>query len=65
MAKPDGTRGRHSPPRIEPDERDDADLPVEEEPAVDRGERLDAGKTIARGGHETGRVPGAEESKEP
>jgi hypothetical protein len=63
MAKPDGAKGRHAPPKNTPEERNDADFPVEEQPAVDRGERIDAGKTIARGGHETGRVPGAEESR--
>lgn len=63
MAKPDGSKGRHAPPENKPEERNDADLPVEELPAVERGERIDAGKTIARGGRETGRVPGAEESQ--
>jgi hypothetical protein len=38
-----------------------ADRPVEEDPAVERGERIDTGKTIARGGKETGHVPGATE----
>jgi hypothetical protein len=38
-----------------------ADHPVEEDPAVERGERIDTGKTIARGGKETGHVPGATE----
>ena len=60
MAKPDGSRDRLAPPKNTPD---DADHPVEEDPAVERGERIDAGKTIARGGRETGRVPGAEESR--
>ena len=63
MAKPDGSKGRPAPPKNTPEERNDADLPVEEQPAVERGERIDAGKTIARGGRETGRVPGAEESQ--
>jgi hypothetical protein len=63
MAEPDGTRGRHLPPENTKDERNDAELPVDENPAAQRGERLDAGKTIARGGHETGKVPGAEEAK--
>jgi hypothetical protein len=29
----------------------------------ERGERIDTGKTIARGGKEKGHVPGADESK--
>jgi hypothetical protein len=29
-------------------------------PAEERGERLDTGKTIARGGKQAGHVPGAE-----
>jgi hypothetical protein len=40
-----------------------ADHSVEEDPAVERGERIDTGKTIARGGKEAGRVPGASEQK--
>jgi len=31
--------------------------PVEKEPAVERGERIDPGKTIGRGGNETGARP--------
>lgn len=31
-------------------------------PAEERGERIDTGKTIARGGKEGGHVPGAEPS---
>ncbi len=61
-AMPEGTRGRHLPPENTPDQRNDAELPTDQEPAAQRGERLDAGKTIARGGHERGSVPGAEES---
>ena len=38
-----------------------ANHPVEEDLAVERGERIDTGKTIARGGKETGHVPGANE----
>ena len=34
-------------------------VPVEKDPAVERGERIDTGKTIARGGKTTGTVPGA------
>ncbi len=33
--------------------------PTETTPAEERGERLDTGKTIARGGKTTGDVPGA------
>ena len=41
-------------------DRDDADEP-EPTPAAERGERLETGKAIARGGHEDGEpVPGAE-----
>jgi hypothetical protein len=40
-----------------------ADHAVEEQPAVERGERIDTGKTIARGGKTTGPVPGAQEPK--
>ncbi|MBN9517713.1 hypothetical protein J0H58_04200 [bacterium] len=29
-------------------------------PAQERGERIDHGKAVARGGKETGKVPGAE-----
>lgn len=35
---------------------------VAEDAGVERGERIDSGKTIARGGKDTGHVPGAEES---
>jgi len=33
----------------------------EKDPAAERGERIDTGKTIARGGKESGPVPGATE----
>jgi hypothetical protein len=36
--------------------------PTEKDPAVERGERLDTGKTIARAGKTTGVVPGATEN---
>lgn len=36
-----------------------ADHPVEEDAAVERGERIDTGKTISRGGKDAGHVPGA------
>lgn len=32
-------------------------------PAEERGERIDTGKAITRGGKEGGRVPGAEEAR--
>lgn len=34
---------------------------VEQDPAVERGERLATGKAIARGGKTTGAIPGAAE----
>jgi hypothetical protein len=40
-----------------------ADHPLEKEPAVERGERIETGKSIARGGKDTGHVPGATEQK--
>jgi hypothetical protein len=39
-----------------------ADHPVEQDPAVERGERIRTGKTIARGGKTSGHVPGASEA---
>lgn len=42
-------------------ERPPEDHPVEQEPAVERGERLDTGKTIQRGGKTSGKVKGAAE----
>ena len=33
-----------------------------QDPAVERGERIQVGKEIARGGKEAGKVPGAESS---
>jgi hypothetical protein len=51
-----------APPEEQPTAgRQSEDHPIEEEPAVERGERIDTGKTIARGGKETGHVPGATE----
>ena len=51
------------PPKNEP--APDVSLQPKEEdqettPAQERGERYDQAKAIARGGKETGRVPGAE-----
>jgi hypothetical protein len=48
-------------PQPRPSERKTADHPLEEDPAVERGERIDTGKTIYRGGKESGHVPGATE----
>ena len=36
-----------------------APTPPPEDPAVERGERIETGKNIARGGKTTGNVPGA------
>jgi hypothetical protein len=41
----------------------DGDHPTEEDAAVEWGERVDTGKTIARGGQESGKVPGATDRK--
>jgi len=38
-------------------------LPDETDPAQERGERVETGKMIARGGKSTGHVPGATEAK--
>jgi hypothetical protein len=38
-------------------------LPDETDPAQERGERVETGKMIARGGKSTGHVPGASEAK--
>jgi hypothetical protein len=57
-------RGKRQSPNTggaRPDEQRTENPPIEEEPAVERGERIDTGKTIARGGKETGHVPGATE----
>lgn len=35
---------------------------TEQDPAVERGERINSGKQIARSGKEQGKVPGAEKS---
>ena len=44
---------------LQPDQHPEADK-QETTPAQERGERLDTGKTIARGGKDDGPVPGAE-----
>ena len=46
------------PPR---EQAEDGVREPETTPAQERGERIDTGKSIARGGKEEGRVPGAEE----
>jgi len=38
-------------------------LPDNADPAQERGERIETGKMIARGGKSTGHVPGATEVK--
>jgi hypothetical protein len=58
-------RKKRGPERPEDLGRDQAGRPggvhePETTPAQERGERLDTGKTIARGGTEEGHVPGAE-----
>jgi hypothetical protein len=64
MADPE-RREKQRPPRQlgRPADGKAADHPVEEDPAVERGERIDTGKTIARGGKESGHVPGATERR--
>lgn len=50
-----------SPAAPKATERSDKDKPVEQDPAVERGERLDTGKTIQRGGKTSEKVKGATE----
>jgi hypothetical protein len=50
---------RHQPAPPPPGTR-----PPETTPAEERGERLDTGKTIARGGKTEEHVPGAEPAKD-
>jgi hypothetical protein len=54
-------QAQRSTPPSGPPEKATGDHPLEEHPAVERGERIDTGKTIARGGKATGHVPGATE----
>ena len=49
------------PDATAPRDRADGVREPETTPAQERGERIDTGKSIARGGKEEGRVPGAEE----
>ena len=63
-----GKRGKKRPPQrsgqsTAPHDSETANHPVEEEPAVERGERIATGKAIARGGKSTGQVPGATETR--
>lgn len=44
---------------LEPRQIDHEQKHVEEMPSVEWGDRIDSGKIIARGGKETGFVPGA------
>jgi len=53
MKKAEPTNPNPSPPK-EKEKVDKVD------PAVERGERMETGKTIARGGKKKGPVPGAE-----
>jgi hypothetical protein len=48
-------------PAADPRRTGGTNHPVEKDPAVERGERIHTGKTIARGGKETGHVPGTNE----
>jgi hypothetical protein len=60
MADTSKPRKRRERPQTPGAERPpNRDHPVEKEPAVEWGERIDTGKTIARGGKEAGHVPGA------
>ncbi len=63
----------HSPEMISPipsagqaqswEDEEAADDPLEEDPGMERGERLHTSKVIARGGRSCGRVPGATAEK--
>jgi len=55
------TRTNDPVPKGAPPDEVPEDHPVEQDPAVERGERIHTGKTIARGGKEDGNVPGATE----
>jgi hypothetical protein len=57
-------RPLHRPKQpIFPQDKGKADHSLEEDPAVERGERIDTGKTIHRGGKNAGYVPGATEQR--
>jgi hypothetical protein len=46
-----------------PDQAGDGVRDQETTPAQERGERIDTGKSIARGGKDEGKVPGAQEQE--
>lgn len=55
-------KSKRQPPGEQPsDAGTPEDHPAEGEPAVERGERIHTGKTVARGGQDAGHVPGATE----
>lgn len=55
---------KQKPDDIKPDEKKRAkDHPLDEDPAVQRGDRIGVGKEIDRGGKEKGDVPGATERR--
>ncbi len=56
MAKPEDKHPAKAPSKTTVEK-------TEQDPAVERGERLQSGKEIARSGKTTGAVPGAEEDK--
>lgn len=58
MSKAKGKKGLGAQNRPQHEEAS-GDHPVEREAAVERGERIDTGKTIARGGKQSGHVAGA------
>jgi hypothetical protein len=61
--KPDAGRPK-GPAQEQNDEQTGVHEP-ETTPAQERGERIDTGKSIARGGKDEGPVPGAEPGTEP
>ena len=64
MTRPNERR-KAQPPKTRPasGEENIGDHPAEQDPAVERGERIQTGKAIARGGKESGHVPGATEQE--
>jgi hypothetical protein len=63
MAETPSPKPKKTEPHPRPEADRAGDSPVEQDPAVERGERIDTGKTIARGGKTDGHVPGATESE--
>ena len=51
---------RKTPRKITPETQQDERQSPEQEPAIERGERIATGKAIARGGRDSGFVPGAQ-----